>query len=101
MPTYNCGMGDPLDILVEECSEVVQAAMKWRRFSGSGTDHNPATGLSAREQLVQEIGDIFAAVDVLVSSGTLSITNKEIADARLRKLEKLQENFGFQLVDRP
>lgn len=74
-----------LDILQEECAEVIQNISKCRRFGlenvylkGDGTQ---------REQLVQEIGDMLLLVELLQAHQLF--TDKEIQEAKTRKGAKL------------
>ena len=67
-----------LDILQEECGELIVDISKIRRF---GLKDN-------RERLIQEIGDITCMIDLLIDQGILNV--KEIAEARDRKKEKLK-----------
>ena len=74
-----------LDILQEECAEVIQNISKCRRFGmenvylkGDGTQ---------REQLVQELGDMLLLVELLQAHKLF--TEKEIQEAKARKGAKL------------
>jgi NTP pyrophosphatase (non-canonical NTP hydrolase) len=74
-----------LDILQEECAEVIQAISKVRRFGmenvylkGAGTQ---------REQLVQELGDVTLMIELLKTHQV--VTEAELQAAQLRKSQKL------------
>ena len=74
-----------LDILQEECAEVIQNISKCRRFGmenvylkGEGTQ---------REQLVQEIGDMMLLVELLQAHQLF--TEKELREAMRAKAKKL------------
>jgi NTP pyrophosphatase (non-canonical NTP hydrolase) len=74
-----------LNILQEECAEVIQNISKCRRFGmenvylkGEGTQ---------REQLVQEIGDVLLLVELLQAHQLF--TEQEIQQAKARKGAKL------------
>jgi NTP pyrophosphatase (non-canonical NTP hydrolase) len=74
-----------LDILQEECAEVIQAISKCRRFGmenvylkGDGTQ---------REQLVQELGDVTLLIELLKSHNLF--TQSELHAAELKKSQKL------------
>jgi NTP pyrophosphatase (non-canonical NTP hydrolase) len=76
-----------LDILQEECAEVIQAISKCRRFGmenvylkGEGTQ---------REQLVQELGDVRLLIELLHAHNLY--TEEEIRAAERRKSIKLAE----------
>ena len=75
-----------LDILQEECAEVIQSISKCRRFGmenvylkGEGTQ---------RDQLVTELGDILAMIDLLTEHA--DITTEELELAKRNKFVKLQ-----------
>ena len=76
-----------LDILQEECAEVIQNVSKCRRFglnnvylNGEGTQ---------RENLVKEIGDVVAMIDLLRDHGIL--TDAELEVAKQNKFNKLRK----------
>lgn len=92
MPKYDCDMGDPLDMLVEECAEVIQAAMKARRFGLSGAPGY--TGVKPREEIVKEIGDVLACIEMMQSGrGFLFLYPGELEAAKQAKLTKIREYF--------
>ena len=97
MPKYSCGPGDPIDMLVEECAEVIMAVQKGRRFGFDGTkewlDQDPSRK-TPRNRLIQEIGDIIAVLKVIVDFGILGITTEEIDTAIECKQARLNELFG-------
>ena len=69
-----------LNILQEECAEVIQNISKCRRFGmenvylkGEGTQ---------REQLVQEIGDVLLLVELLQAHKVFTETELQAAKAR-------------------
>lgn len=74
-----------LEILAEECAEVIQIKAKIVRFGMD--DVWPARGMSNREALEQELGDVLALVDILISNGVLSLDG--LTAAKARKIEKL------------
>lgn len=80
-------ISEAMDILQEECAEVVQAVSKCRRF---GLDNvKPGKERTNLECLEEEIGDLFAMVDILVEQGVLS--KACIAAANQAKKEKLKK----------
>ncbi|HEX4302517.1 MAG TPA: MazG nucleotide pyrophosphohydrolase domain-containing protein [Rhizomicrobium sp.] len=87
-------MGDPLDILAEECGEVIQAIMKHRRFGHTSAQ----SAAEARQRIVQEIGDLVVAVSLLQDPrcGAFLVTPEEIATAAERKYDKLRALFGYR-----
>lgn len=76
-----------LEILAEECAEVIQIKSKIVRF-GMYFRH-PETGRTTRDDLVQELGDVLAMIDILEYHGMFG--HEELFDAKLRKLEKLKD----------
>lgn len=79
-----------LTITQEECSEVIQVISKGRRF-GYDIDYN---GVTNRQKLTQEVGDVLAMVDLLVKYEILSYD--DLMKAKAAKFEKLKQwsNIG-------
>ena len=76
-----------LDILQEECAEVIQNVSKCRRF---GLDNVYLNGTGTqRENLVKEIGDVVAMIELLKEHGVA--TDEEIAVAKENKFNKLRK----------
>lgn len=95
MSVYTCGMGDPLDMLVEEASEIIKAVMKHRRFAGTDAHRNPETGQTATEQIIAEIGDLQAVIEIITDNRLLGITEEALITAKADKFCRLKENFGY------
>lgn len=76
---------EALLILQEECSEVTQATSKCFRFGMDG-QYN---GESNRQRLEQELGDVLAMIDILISQSEISQTHLD--DAKRRKFKKLSQ----------
>jgi len=76
-----------MDILQEECAEVIQAVSKIRRF-GFESRWPEKTSSSTKEQLETELGDLLAMVDIMVEQCIVSDNN--INFARAAKKEKLK-----------
>ena len=76
-----------MDILQEECAEVIQAVSKISRF---GLDNfKPGKPKTNREHLEEELGDLIAMVDILLELG---IINEEALErATLAKVDKLKQ----------
>lgn len=68
---------EALDLLQEECGELVVAISKCRRF---GLEEN-------RANLIQEIGDIELLIDFLIDSKVFQYV--DVQDAKQRKFIKL------------
>ena len=78
---------EALDILQEECAEVIQAVSKISRF---GLDnYKPGKPKTNREHLEEELGDMLAMIDILQSMDIVSYSN--IERAQTAKIEKLKK----------
>ena len=73
-----------LDILQEECGEVIVAISKVRRF---GIDNSYKDGGTQREHLIQELGDVTLLVELLKAHNVF--TEQELINAQRRKAIKL------------
>ena len=76
---------EALDILQEECAEVIVEVSKCRRFGLNSVHYK--TGLEHSTMLENEIGDVLAMVDILVEQGILDQVG--LVTAKLAKKEKL------------
>jgi NTP pyrophosphatase (non-canonical NTP hydrolase) len=74
-----------LEILAEECAEVIQIKSKIVRF---GFDDQHPTYPTNRARLEEEIGHVFAMVEILIANG--EITQSGIDAGKLHKLNKLK-----------
>jgi NTP pyrophosphatase (non-canonical NTP hydrolase) len=75
-----------LDILQEECGEVIVAISKIRRF---GIDNSYKDGGTQREHLVQELGDVTLLIELLHAHQLY--TQTELHEAQVRKAQKLNK----------
>ena len=76
-----------MDILQEECAEVIQAVSKISRF---GIDNfKPGKPKTNREHLEEELGDMLAMIDIMLELGVVSTDNLEVA--KHAKIEKLKQ----------
>lgn len=76
-----------MNILQEECAEVIQAVSKCRRF---GVDEvHLKLGKSNRENLTEEVGDLLCMIDLLIEHGI--VNDNEVYIARAAKEEKLKK----------
>ena len=78
---------ETLDILQEECAEVIVEVSKCRRFGLEGIHYK--TGLEHSIMLENEIGDVLAMVDILVEQGVIDPV--ALVTAKLAKKEKLKQ----------
>lgn len=84
-----------MDILQEECAEVVQAVSKIRRF---GIDNaKPGKDQTNREHLEEEIGDLLAMVDILLINNIVNWGN--LHRAKRAKIEKLKKWSNIPNLD--
>ena len=87
MEELNNKITEILDILQEECAEVIQNVSKCRRF---GLDNQYLNGTGTqRENLVKEIGDVVAMIDLLKDHGVVS--EEELTLAKQNKFNKLRK----------
>ena len=76
-----------MDILQEECAEVIQAVSKINRF---GLDNSkPGTAYTNRQHLEEELGDMLAMIDILMINGIVDWGN--LHKAKRAKIEKLKK----------
>jgi NTP pyrophosphatase (non-canonical NTP hydrolase) len=76
-----------MDILQEECAEVIVAVSKISRF---GIDNmKPGKDQTNREHLEEEIGDVMAMITILLDKGIVNRVHLEQAEAA--KIEKLKQ----------
>jgi NTP pyrophosphatase (non-canonical NTP hydrolase) len=76
-----------LDILQEECAEVIVEVSKCRRFGLESLHYK--TGQQHSEMLEQELGDVLAMLKLLMEAGVVS--EQGLEQAAERKLEKLKK----------
>lgn len=75
-----------LDILQEECAEVIVATSKISRF---GIDNfKPGKPLTNRQHLAEELGDLQAMIDLCIDYKLVDA--KEVTSAAGNKIEKLK-----------
>jgi NTP pyrophosphatase (non-canonical NTP hydrolase) len=76
-----------LNILQEECAEVIQAASKIKRFGLVGKRIDTISNL---KHIETELGDVLAMIDLVRDSG-LGLNAEGIEQARKDKLERLSK----------
>jgi NTP pyrophosphatase (non-canonical NTP hydrolase) len=82
-----------MNILQEECAEVIQAISKINRF---GLDNfKPGKPKTNKEHLEEELGDVLAMVDLLIENSVVSKLKLDEATAakkiKLQKWSKIYE----------
>ena len=78
---------EALDILQEECAEVIVEISKCRRFGLNSVHYK--TNLMHSTMLEREIGDVLAMIDILKEQGIIS--ESALAEATQAKKEKLKQ----------
>ena len=73
-----------LDILQEECAEVIVAISKIRRF---GIDNSYKEGGTQRDHLIQELGDVSLLIELLEANHVFNV--RQLKEAQDRKAQKL------------
>jgi NTP pyrophosphatase (non-canonical NTP hydrolase) len=83
----NSDVKEVMDILQEECAEVIQAVSKISRF---GIDNfKPGKAKTNREHLEEELGDMIAMICILEKMGVVNRDALELATkAKIEKLKK-------------
>ena len=86
-----------MDILQEECAEVIQAVSKISRF---GIDNfKPGKPKTNREHLEEELGDLLAMIDILVDMKIVDLDSLESAKlAKIDKLKKWSNIFNLENI---
>lgn len=92
----NDDLHEILDILIEECSEVIQAASKVKRFG----EHSDWTGIPNWKLLFQEIADLLAIV-YLVKESMDGFDEEKMFEDIVSKLKKLKKfsNINHDVLD--
>lgn len=89
----NSQIQETLDILQEECAEVIVEVSKCRRFGFDSLHYK--TGIKHSDMLEMEIGDVLAMIDILLEQGVLNQTALDNAKAnkkqKLRKWSKIYD----------
>lgn len=76
-----------MNILSEECAEVIQAVSKCHRF---GLDnYKPGKPKTNCEHLEEELGDLLAMIDILLEMDV--ITEASVMQAKVAKIDKLKK----------
>ena len=87
-----------MDILQEECAEVIQAVSKINRF---GLDNfKPGKPKTNREHLEEELGDMLAMIDIMLEKSVISQDKLELAkQAKIEKLKKWSNIYNQPTVE--
>ena len=82
---------EALDVLQEECAEVIQAVCKINRFGFNQPKYNST--ITNRDHLEQEIGDLYAMIEILQEMDVISWTRVEAAAEAKKEKLKIWSNF--------
>lgn len=77
-------------ILAEECSEVIKVITKTFRFGLDSKNPYIPDSPTNKEELIQEIGDVMAMVELLKDSA-LELTDDSLKIAKQKKIDKLNQ----------
>ena len=93
----NSKINEVMDILQEECAEVIQIVSKIRRF---GRDEiHLKRGMSNREMLCEEVGDVLCMVELLRELEIIDDTSIQSAvQNKRKKLEQWSTIFKEETV---
>jgi NTP pyrophosphatase (non-canonical NTP hydrolase) len=82
-----------MDILQEECAEVIQAVSKIRRFGL--TNSKPGAVYNNQQHLEEELGDVLAMIDILEDMKIIDHNNLLVAkDKKIDKLKLWSKIFN-------
>ncbi len=77
-------------LLAEECSEVIKVVTKTFRFGIDSKNPFIPDSPTNKEELIQEIGDVMALVELLKDSA-LELSEEALQEAKRKKLEKIHK----------
>lgn len=75
-----------LNILSEECAEVIQSISKCNRFGMENL--KPGYGKTNREHLEDELGDVLAMIDIMLEHDIITVD--KLDEAKQKKFDKLK-----------
>lgn len=85
-------MKQVMAVLQEECAEVIQAVSKINRFGM----HSEWNGVTNKQALITEIGDVVAVLDVLFKQTDINISDTDLREAINAKLAKLDIYLPYE-----
>ena len=88
MKKVNDHQEECLNILQEECAEVIQAASKIKRFGIS--NRKADSELNNLQNLEMELGDVLAMIDLCKEAG-IGITTEGLEAAKIAKKQRLSK----------
>lgn len=88
-------LGELLAQLAEECGELGAAALKLRR-AAEGTNPTPVSPEAARAHLLEEIADVYVAVDVVCASLAMAGEMSAVGEI-FREMERKRDRWQSRL----
>lgn len=85
------GMDKQLDQLIEECSELIQAICKWKRYGWTDTS------IDYLDQLIEEIADVLNIIDQLQLND--SFIGAGIENVKACKVNRQLDRISQELQD--
>lgn len=83
-----------LDLLIEECAEVIQAATKCKRF---GFESGHATGYGRNDiALAKEMGNLYAVLGAVKMGPDAILALAETFKTKMAKAENVKELYGVK-----
>jgi hypothetical protein len=79
-----------LTCIQEEAAEVIQICSKIIRFGKDSCNPEDIEPISNEQKLMQELGDLFALLDIAEEETNLNFSDRDILLASRRKKEKLK-----------
>lgn len=90
-----------LSLLVEECSEVIQAAGKILRHGYESKDPTDDNAPTNRSNLERELGDVSLILRIMVREGDVNSTNmSKFSDKKAAKLQRYLHHNEVNKLDR-
>ncbi len=83
-----------LNLLQEECAEVIQAASKIKRFGFDNTHPRNKEGPTNKEHLEEEVGGLCAILTLLAIND--EINEESCSNAEVMKLRTIEEYTEYQ-----
>lgn len=84
------------NLLKEESAELVVAISKVSRFGAMNYHPHDPNKITNRENLIKEIGDVLAIIDIIVDTPELQITDDELFSAKRNKFTQLYDFYKFE-----
>lgn len=99
-PSLNPSEAERLELLIEECSEVIQASTKILRhgYDSSHPDRSPMGDTVNRDDLQDEVADVQAVLTMMENEQDIEVSDTDLVDrAIIRKLRYTRHQRGSEL----